>query len=122
MAKKTKAVQRYSWFYRLQNVPLNVAFGLFFFAGAICLLTHEGLRAKQRVLGLQAQANAQQEITYAWEEILKERPDYRDGWLQLSALYLEQGDKLKAKEALLRAKLLDPNNDNILSLQKLLEN
>jgi len=107
---------------KLQSVPLNIVLAAFFFTLTLCLLNLENLQFRQKVLGLQTQIKAEQQTLMAWEQILQERPDYRDGWLQLSALYLKMGDKIKAKEALLRAKAIDPNNENILSLEKLLEN
>lgn len=55
-----------------------------------------------------------------WQEILKEKPDYRDGWLKL-ALYLIKVERTnEAQEALERAKDLDPNYEVVGELEKLL--
>jgi cytochrome c-type biogenesis protein CcmH/NrfG len=75
-----------------------------------------------RVLGLQSQVNVDHKNIYAWEQILSERPDYRDGWIQLANLYYQSGDKIEAKTAILKAKELDPNNETVLSFEKFLEN
>ena len=58
------------------------------------------------------------QIAY-WENVAQEKPDYRDAWLQLSALYYQnyQGDK--AKEALAKAEQIDPNNETIGKLKQL---
>lgn len=107
---------------KLQLVPFNVVLAAFFFAATLCLTTLENHQIHQRVLGLQTQNGNDQQAIIAWEQILQEQPSYRDGWLQLATLYLKEGNKAKAKEALRRAKTIDPNNENILSLEKLLEN
>ena len=129
MAKKTKTKkQNPYWKYfsildqKLRALPKNVIFALVFFAACICLLNYEDFKINQKVLGIQTQIKAEQQTIYDWEQIVRERPGYRDGWLQLSALYLKTGDKIKAKSALSQAKIIDPNNENIISLEKLLEN
>ena len=75
----------------------------------------------QKILGQQTQIRADQQTITAWEQILEERPDYRDGWIQLAAAYYKIGERLKAKQALEKAKALDPNNETILNFEKFLE-
>lgn len=56
-----------------------------------------------------------------WEKIITEKPQYRDGYLQLTFLYyqLYQGDK--AKEHLQKALEIDPNFQFLREIKKLLE-
>jgi len=85
------------------------------------LVTIENKKQEQKILGLQTQLKADQQTIAAWEQILEERPDYRDGWIQLAAAYYKIGDKQKAKEALQKAKLIDPDNEIILNFEKFLD-
>lgn len=80
----------------------------------------ENQRTAQKILGAQTHLKLDQKIITYWEQILEERPDYRDGWIQLAAAYLKTGEKSKAKEALSRAKTLDPTNETILNFEKLI--
>jgi len=106
----------------VKKIPKNVFFALFFCVVSLFLLRSEETRAQQRTLGLQTQIKADQKSIYEWEQILLERPDYRDGWIQLAANYYQSGDKDHALEAILKAKSLDPNNEIILSFEKFLNN
>lgn len=45
----------------------------------------------------------------AWEKITTDKPDYRDGWLQLAFLNYKIYEDTKAKECLAKALELDPN-------------
>ena len=45
----------------------------------------------------------------AWEKIVEEKPDYRDGWLQLTVLYYKLYQNDQAKAALQKALYIDPN-------------
>ncbi len=45
----------------------------------------------------------------AWEKVIKEKPDYRDGYLQLAYLHYKLYEDEKAKEYLEKAIELDPN-------------
>ena len=53
-----------------------------------------------------------------WEELLKEYPDYRDGYLELTLLYLKLGKTKKAKEALQKALELSPNYEKSKKLKE----
>ncbi|MGB9637569.1 MAG: tetratricopeptide repeat protein [Microgenomates group bacterium] len=106
---------------KAKRIPKNILLAFLFLVVSFFLLKSENKRINQRVLGLQTQLKADQKTAFDWEQILAERPDYRDGWIQLAAIYHRSGNKEKAKEALLRAKVLDPNNETILSFEKLLE-
>lgn len=109
-------------FYFLKKIPKNIFLASFFLLVSLILLKTEDKRINQRILGLQTQLNTDLKTTYDWEQILAERPDYRDGWIQLSAIYYKLGEKQKAKEAILKAKSLDPNNQTILSLEEIFGN
>lgn len=86
------------------------------------LVTVENKKQEQKILGIQTQLKADQQTIAAWEQILAERPDYRDGWVHLAAAYYKAGDKQKARQALQKAKALDPTNEIILNFEKLLGN
>lgn len=45
----------------------------------------------------------------AWEKIMMEKPDYRDGWLQLAILHYKLYENDLAKENLQKALSIDPN-------------
>lgn len=99
----------------IKIVPLNVLFALFVAFSALIMLKKESAR----VLGMKT-TFFPQENSYEWEGIVREHPDFRDGWLQLCVSYLEEGEKIKAKEALQMAKTLDQNNEKVLLLERLL--
>lgn len=50
-----------------------------------------------------------QRLIATWEKIVEEKPDYRDGWLQLTVLYYKLYQNDKAKVALKKAFDIDPN-------------
>ncbi len=106
---------------KLRKTPPNVVFALLFFILACLVLRAENLKTNRRVLGLQAEIQNQRQEIASWKKIVEEKPDFRDGWLQLAAAYAEAGNKEKAQEALSQAKAIDPNNEVIPSLEKLLE-
>ena len=56
----------------------------------------------------------------AWEKIMVEKPDYRDGWLQLAILHYKLYKNDKAKENLLKALEIDPNYAPAQELEKIL--
>lgn len=113
----------YTWLdKKAKRIPRNIVLAVIFFVFSFFLLREEKIRMEKRILGLQTKIKADQKNAFDWEQILIERPDYRDGWIQLSALYHKLGDIEKAKEALARAKALDPSNETILSFEELLEN
>lgn len=105
----------------LKKINLKLILSLIFFIVCLSLISFENQKSTQKILGAQTQLKADQQTIAAWEQILVERPDYRDGWIQLAAAYYKIGDKQKAKEALLKAKALDPTNEVILNFEKLLE-
>lgn len=57
----------------------------------------------------------------AWEEIVAEKPGYRDGYLQLAYLHYKIYENEKAKEYLEKAIELDPNYKLARELEKTLE-
>ena len=59
-------------------------------------------------------------IISAWEDFVKEKPDYRDGYLKLAFFYHQLGEKQKASENLKKAKALDPNYPGIEKMEELI--
>lgn len=57
----------------------------------------------------------------AWEKIIEEKPNYRDGYLQLAYLHYKVYENKKAKEYLEKAIELDPNYEPTRELEKLLQ-
>ncbi|MBM3205583.1 tetratricopeptide repeat protein [Candidatus Shapirobacteria bacterium] len=55
-----------------------------------------------------------------WEQIVKQKPDYRDAYLQLAVFYYQTWQNEKAKEALRKALLIDPNFPPALRLSRLI--
>jgi tetratricopeptide (TPR) repeat protein len=61
-----------------------------------------------------------EKLIQAWEEILFEKPDYRDAYLNLAWLHHQNYKDQKAKENLEKAIALDPNFEPTLKLQKII--
>jgi len=57
----------------------------------------------------------------AWEKIVAERPDYRDGYLQLALLHYKLYENKKADEYLQKALELDPNFEPARELERILK-
>ena len=79
------------------------------------LLTRWQLQVKR-----QKELQEKKMVIFKWEEILAAKPDFRDGWLKLAVSYLEIGAVQKAKEALDKAKELDPNYEKIKEIEDVL--
>jgi len=95
--------------------------GLIFFIVALSIINAENQKRVQKILGAQTQLKLDQGTVAYWEEILKERPNYRDGWVQLAASYYKTGNWEKSEEAIGRAKQLDPQNELILNFEKIIK-
>lgn len=106
---------------KVYKVPASILIGSFFFLISLIFLGSYNHRLKEKVLGINIQLKADQKRIYEWEQLLAEKPDYRDGWLQLSSLYIKAGNVEKAEEAFNRAKEIDPNFAALPSLEKLLK-
>lgn len=107
---------------KIPKIPGRLAFALMFFLLSCLLLQNEVRKTDQRILGVRTQTKERREEIFRWEEILAEKPGYRDGWLQLAGLWADLGEREMTKDALAHAKALDPNNESILSLELLLTN
>lgn len=114
-----KADRKTSFVYK---IPINVLFAAVLFAASITLLHTEKKKLQENVLGQQTEIKKDQETVYQWEKIVQEKPGCRDCWLQLSSAYLKTGQKIKARQALNSAKQIDPNNEHLDSLEKILGN
>jgi tetratricopeptide (TPR) repeat protein len=57
-----------------------------------------------------------QQIAY-WEKIVKNYPTYVDGYLKLSVLYSERGDKKQASKNIDLALNVDPNSEKVRQLK-----
>lgn len=62
-----------------------------------------------------------QRLLAAWEKIVSEKPNYRDGYLQLAYLHYKLYENEKAKEYLKKALELDPNFEPALELEKIIK-
>ena len=107
---------------KVKQLPLNIIVALVLVIAAISALKSENNRMNQRILGMQTKVKADQETIYKWEQILQERPDYKDGWVQLAIIYYKIGNKQKALEALSTARKIDPNNETLLLIEDLWNN
>lgn len=61
-----------------------------------------------------------QKLIVLWEEIVREKKDYRDGYLQLAILNYKIRQNEKAKEFLNQALIVDPNFPLSLELEKII--
>lgn len=102
-------------------IPNKLVFALSFFLTSFILLNYQNIQNKKQVLGVQTSLKKQEIITYEWREIVNQYPDYRNGWLQLAYQYIRSNEIQKAQEALKMAEELDPNNETIKNLEKLLQ-
>lgn len=121
MAQKVAVVETPQKVKLIQKIPWNVVLAVFIFIIPLLLLKEEKLEINQKILGLQSQVKAEQMKAFEWEQILLQKPDYRDGWLQLAVIYYKLGDKEKAKSSFERAKALDPLNETVTSLEKIFQ-
>ena len=62
-----------------------------------------------------------QRLIEAWEKIVQEKPNYRDGYLQLAILHYKIYENEKAKEYLNKALEIDPNYQLTRELEKILK-
>ena len=53
-----------------------------------------------------------------WENFLSKNPLYLDGWIRLSEILDELGDKTYALAAFAQATVIDPNSEKVLNLEK----
>ena len=106
---------------KVNKVPASILIGTFFFLISLIFLNSYNRRLKEKVLGINIQIQADQKTVFEWEQLLVEKPGFRDGWLQLSSLYAKMSNVEKAKQAFNRAKEIDPNFEVLSSLEKLLE-
>lgn len=104
-----------------KRIPKSFLLSLIVFLLSIWLVNLENQKMALKVLGQQTELKTDRQTITAWEQILKERPDYRDGWIQLAAAYYKTGEKIKARETLLKAKALDPTNETVLNFEVFLE-
>lgn len=75
----------------------------------------------KNIVGDQQLVTSDQQLITDWEKIVKLYPNYRDGWLQLAVRYNQVGDKEKALNALEKAREIDPNNETVKSLEKIIQ-
>lgn len=55
-----------------------------------------------------------------WEQIIKDNPTYRDGYLELALINDQLGNKKESEVNFNKAKSIDPNSSKVLQIQKLL--
>jgi len=66
-------------------------------------------------------AKIQAEIDY-WQQVLADKPNYRDGLLHLSLLYYQQYQTQTAQDYWQQANQLDPNGDMVQKVGKIVNN
>lgn len=99
-----------------QNWNLLLLVGATFIV--IVSLINLGLWVRNEIAKSQ-RASIEQEIA-KWKEVVTQTPTYRDGYLKLAALYWKLNEDEKAKEALDRAKDIDPNYEETENLRRTL--
>lgn len=73
----------------------------------------------KNVLGAKTETVDTHELqTNFWKNILKNNPDYFDGWVELSKIQLSEEDLSKAQESFEKAKFLNPNSEQIFFLEE----
>lgn len=106
---------------KADKIPKKMIFALSFFLTSFILLNYQNAKDKQQVLGIQTSLRTQEMLTYEWQAVVNQYPDYRDGWLQLAFQYVKNNEINKAKDALKTARELDPNNEVIIKLEQLIQ-
>lgn len=61
------------------------------------------------------------ELIKGWEQIVSEKPDYRDAYLQLALFHYKLYENEKAKDYLQKALELDPNFEPAKEMEKILK-
>ncbi|MCL5090460.1 MAG: tetratricopeptide repeat protein [Patescibacteria group bacterium] len=105
---------------KFPKLPVRLIIALFLFFACLIITKIKINEKEMQILGMKTEITNLQKEAYTWEKILREKPDYRDGWLQLAALYYELGNKNLAKQALSQAKTLDPTSEVVAGVEKLL--
>ncbi len=104
----------------MAKTPKITILTVLFFIVSFFFVQKEEIKTKQKILGLRTEITNNQKAVFDWEQILLEKPDYRDGWFQLAFAYYKIGNIEKTKEAIIRAKKLDPANNTTILLEELL--
>lgn len=73
------------------------------------------LHRKKQVLGIESDPN--HELKF-WQEIVNKNPTYRDAWLEIAKISSRVGETNLTTDALEKAKVIDPNSQKILELEK----
>jgi len=97
--------------------------------GLILLITGFNLNSffnGERVLGSKTQIEESASIKLAadkefWNNFLQENPDYFEGWIELTGLYVESEEFDLARLALDRARQINPNSKEIRNLEERLK-
>ncbi|MFV1917083.1 MAG: hypothetical protein ACC618_01165 [Patescibacteria group bacterium] len=74
-----------------------------------------------RVLGLKIVVDSNQVLLqeqYFWNNLLKENPTYLQGWVELAKINIQLEDIDSAREALFKARKVDPNSILLEELEK----
>ena len=67
------------------------------------------------------QNSPDKEVSF-WQTFLESHPYYIEGWIQLTKLDIQNGDKSNAQIALENAKKINPNSEEVINLKKELGN
>ena len=71
-------------------------------------------KRQTKVLGVQDNfENEKIKELIFWENFLSKNPDYRDGWIEISKVSYQLGDKAYSQAALKTAKVIDPNSEKV---------
>jgi cytochrome c-type biogenesis protein CcmH/NrfG len=61
-------------------------------------------------------ASKDQNNVLIWKEFLKSHPDYIEGWIELSKIEFDKGNKSEAYEAYVKAWKINPNSQEVIQL------
>ena len=73
---------------------------------------------KQEVLGASATSPSSHSEIVFWENFLHENGNYIEGWFELAALKMSEGDTGGAREALIMIEKINPNSERLAKLRK----
>lgn len=70
--------------------------------------------SSDKVLGTEIEESLDEKLF--WEDFVNKNPEYLDGWIELTKIYLQEGDKNAGSSALVKAREIDPNSGRLIEI------
>ena len=89
----------------------------FLFILLIIVFNFDNYLTSNKVLGVEIEVNPEEKVF--WENFTQKNPEYLDGWIELSKIYVNEGNKEAGTSALNKAREIDPNSNKLTDVTKL---